>query len=226
MISEGSTMNGDDMNTTRQASGPGPMPFKELVDRIGYSGCIGCGVQIATRLVRELRRGVLLYRCDECGKRQLIWLYDNGEPMFDETTGAPGEPASASEADARLADGLPPGPPHEDDEPAPNSPVDIGGPESGWSAAEEAKAEYQARKAESARANLRLLDTAPDETPRQRLKLPPPPDKIAEAKKAKAAAATKRERDAADRKLRKAKREEHAKKQVGFAGLWGKDDKR
>lgn len=203
------------------------MTPEQIAERMTFNPCIRCGCQVPAADWRFVKAGILVARCqvEGCGCRQLAWLFDEGEPMFDdddpplerEIRAALGEaePMTAAEAEARLVDGLEPDPP-------PNSPEDIGGPDSGWHDTE--KQRQAEERAERARANLRLLEGA--EPPMPPVK-PPEVDAtdqaIAEARAQKKAAVTQRERDAAERKLRKARKAEREKKQAGFAGLWGKD---
>ena len=204
------------------------MTTKEIAERRNNNPCINCGCDIPAEHWRFVKAGVLVARCpvQSCRRRQLAWLFDEGAPMFNddeprfnddepvldrEIEAALSEPMTAAEADARLVDGLEPGPP-----PA-NSPEDIGGPDAGWRSPE--KQQLADEKAERARANLRLLEGTEPPMPARKPD-PPPPDPVEVARAQRAAATTRSEREAAERKLRK---EDNAKKQQGFAGLWGKD---
>lgn len=220
------------------------MNQEQITERMDHNLCIRCGHEMSAEVWVFVVTGVLFARCPirDCGCRQLCWLFDRetGKAMFDENVVVteqdlpgyeghlgprhredalealsqrgddipadpwPPEPSTASEDDARLTDD-----PDPDEEPE------------SWTAADEAKAAASEERAERARANLRILQGVAPKMPAAE----PEVDAFEEATAARAAASTKHEHAAADRKLRKAKKTETAKKQKGFAGLWGKDRK-
>jgi hypothetical protein len=185
------------------------MNANQIAARMTFNPCVRCGEDVHPEAWAQVRAGVLFAICQDCGCRQLAWLFDRetGKPMFNED----GEAVTDRDLPNHRGD----------DEPAANSPEDIGGPDSGWqnTPAEEAKHKGQVERAEKARANLRLIEGKAMPAPR------PPDEAVNEARAEKKAAKTTREIAAADRKLRKARKAEAEKKQGGFTGLWGKDRK-
>lgn len=177
-----------------------PLTFTEIADRMRFALCLRCEGEIAVRVWREVEPGILDGACDLCGKGHRVFLYRDGKPMFDETGQTTGAPPEVDEPEP---------PPLPDEEPDPRA----------------------TERAERARANLRLLDDEPKPNSPEDIggsrsgwrNVPAPPDPvdmIAELKTAARSAPTARERMAAERKLRKLRREAAAARQ---ADIFGKD---
>lgn len=172
-----------------------PLKLTEIADRMRFSTCLRCDGEIAVRVWREVEPGILEGACDLCGKLHRAFLYEHGKPMFDRPT--TGEPPGDAE----------PEPPPPDEEPDPR----------------------QTERAERARANLRLLDDEPKPNSPEDIggsrsgwrNVPAPPDPtdlLAELKTAVREAPTARERMAAERKLRKMRKEAAAGRQADMFG--------